>query len=338
MTADRDDHLLAGLRAVARSLDDAAPPITTPGAAPPAADRRPLLALVAAFVLVAGVGAWLLVDRGGDDDSVVTPGPTASTVPQEALPDAGFAVRTGDTSWELYGYDGRRIGSAPGPDDHDPGAPLQLTPARDRLGVLPASLPGVSDACTAVTGGDDVWVGLCGLDGTGRPRELHVVRQGRDEGVLTGPPPDPGAPTVLGFWRWAWVSPDGRWVLAQWSGECESRTAFILPSDGSTELQTVTGGVGDAWLSGPESAALGWAPDGRAVIQIPGMDCGGPQADAGVYLLDPTTGERELVRAAAVPDGQEVSTEEVALWTLERPETLEHDEVEELPAPTQFGG
>jgi hypothetical protein len=98
----------------------------------------------------------------------------------------------------------------------------------------------------------------------------------------------PGARVVKGradgYWRDAWLSPDGRTVLAQWSGECESPTAFLRGSSGG-RARPVGGGVTIA--DAPESTALGWTAAGRAIVSLPSGGCGKAFARPGVYLVTP---------------------------------------------------
>jgi hypothetical protein len=98
----------------------------------------------------------------------------------------------------------------------------------------------------------------------------------------------------LGYWAGAWLSPDGKTLLAQWSAECEIPIAFFV--DATTgEKRPVTGER--EWADAPESVALGWSPDGRARVRLLKGYCGGSKHPPGVYLIDPNTGK--LTRAAA---------------------------------------
>jgi hypothetical protein len=85
-----------------------------------------------------------------------------------------------------------------------------------------------------------------------------------------------------GHWRWARPSPDGTWVLAQWSGECEVPRAFMVGSDDGVP-EPVTGEWG--LRHGPESIGLGWAPGGKALIDLPVGYCGGSAKRPGAYLF-----------------------------------------------------
>ena len=100
------------------------------------------------------------------------------------------------------------------------------------------------------------------------------------------PPPD-----HPGFWAKAYLSPDGKTVLALWSRECESPTAFFAPRAGS--LRPVTGERD--WRKAPESVPLGWSRRGEAVVQLFEPGCGYGYENPGVYLIDPKTGAHRLV-------------------------------------------
>jgi hypothetical protein len=73
-----------------------------------------------------------------------------------------------------------------------------------------------------------------------------------------------------------------RRAVATWSGECESRSAWLVDLTGANEPQEIWPGR-SAW-------ALGWAPDGRAVVvldSVAGAACGQGDPAAGVYTLVP---------------------------------------------------
>lgn len=93
------------------------------------------------------------------------------------------------------------------------------------------------------------------------------------------PPPRPGA---TGHWSWALPSASSDVRLAQWSGECETRHAYFIGADG--DVIPLLEGAADAPT--PQSVALGWAPDGRAVIAVLGpAACGEHLPVPGVYLV-----------------------------------------------------
>ena len=87
------------------------------------------------------------------------------------------------------------------------------------------------------------------------------------------------------------MSPDGKTLLATWSTECENHYAFFIPAAGG-KPRLVTGKLD--WDSSPNSFGIGWAADGRARVGVAG-GCGGTDWTPGTYLIDPGTGESELV-------------------------------------------
>ncbi len=94
-----------------------------------------------------------------------------------------------------------------------------------------------------------------------------------------------------GHWRFAYASPDGSTLLAQWSGECEVPTAFRVPIEGGDPV-TLTG---ESLAEAPNSTALGWSPDGRAIAYLPAdPGCGSGIPVSGIYLVA-ADGTPELV-------------------------------------------
>jgi len=132
-----------------------------------------------------------------------------------------------------------------------------------------------------------------------RGHERYLVRAGRSTITRIGTeraarlrrPDDPSVPLrppegsrvdgeVVGHWRWMQRASTGPRILAQWSGECEAPVA-LLGDAGA--LRPVTG---EPSLRGaPESFALGWTPDGRAVVLLPKGACGSSAKRPGVYLF-----------------------------------------------------
>jgi hypothetical protein len=111
---------------------------------------------------------------------------------------------------------------------------------------------------------------------------------------LVDEPDKRGAPDATGFWAFALPSPDGSALLAEWSGECESQTAFLADADGS-DPRPITGQKGLA--AAPTSEVLGWTADGGALVVLgPGGPCGSGDAPAGVYRF-----ERPGVGAMMIP-------------------------------------
>ena len=86
-----------------------------------------------------------------------------------------------------------------------------------------------------------------------------------------------------GHWVNAFVSPGGERLLLTWGSECEVPTAFLAPAGGGRP-QAVTG-EGD-WRKAPESLALGWTRDGRALVHLMGGLCGTGKPRPGVYAFE----------------------------------------------------
>jgi hypothetical protein len=103
----------------------------------------------------------------------------------------------------------------------------------------------------------------------------RFVRDGKT--LAIGKPP--GA--KVGHWAKAYLSPDGRTFLAQWSAECEVPFTFVVPARGGVPL-VVTGE--ENWTTAPQSTADGWTEDGRAIVELRRGDCGLP-AKATIYLV-----------------------------------------------------
>jgi hypothetical protein len=121
-----------------------------------------------------------------------------------------------------------------------------------------------------------------------------------------GPTPTGTGAGKVGHWAWAAVSPDKKTLLAQWSAECEVPLAFLVDlADGAPAPVT---GESD-WAESPESVALGWTTDGRAIAFLPhGPACGSGVERPGIYLYRaPGSGkllleaERSLIRASTKP-------------------------------------
>ena len=110
-------------------------------------------------------------------------------------------------------------------------------------------------------------------------------------GALLVGPAERG-PRPVGSWAAAFLSLDGSRLLLQWSGECETPTAFFARAAGGT-VTTVTGQP--SLRHAPESIALGWVRDGRAVVDLPHGVCGSGTSRPGVYLVDPGSGRRTYV-------------------------------------------
>jgi hypothetical protein len=113
----------------------------------------------------------------------------------------------------------------------------------------------------------------------------------------------PGEPAA-GHWEWAAVSPDGKWLLAQWTAECEVPIAFFVPADGGDAIP-----VGHDRYGPATSKALGWTRDGRGIVELPGLSCGSTIRRPGTYVLRPHGKPQywqpvdRLTRSTAARDG-----------------------------------
>ena len=208
---------------------------------------------------------------------------TARTGPRlldiSKLPRAGLVVFNDDRDEVIFvSFDGLELARGPRggwyPSDPDRGVDVDPSGTLTDGPALDDPLPG----CEAVHGQGGVKVAVCGSSPS--PTEIRVLSDGPAR-VLSGPVDGSG------HWRYAVPSPDGQWVLGQWSGECEVPTAYLFP---------MTGGKGQP-LIGREFAttAVGWAPDGRAVVGLWPGACSADTEEPGTYLLDPANGEHRRV-------------------------------------------
>ena len=268
--------------------------------------QRPVLVgVAAAMVILVGVLAWSALD---DQDAapVVTPGPTSPTTSTTApadfdwssLPEAGVAIQPLDGPLQLYSLAGDALGTAPALVGAVNGPRLLAHP-----GQVDPEPPGAAEApagCTSAEAGGRLRVALCGGSGADAlPRRIDIVDSAGQATVLVEGLPQPGTTDpALGHWRWATPSSDGRWVLAQWSGECEAPMAFVIEV-ATGAARTVSGESGPDWVDGRASFGLGWSTDGRAIVSLPESGCGTSAAEPGVYLLDPATGQLDLIVAMA---------------------------------------
>lgn len=114
-----------------------------------------------------------------------------------------------------------------------------------------------------------------------RAKRLHIA----DDAAIELPTPPGrivyGQPS--GHWRFALLSPDGNRILAQWSGECEVPTAYIVFLQGGSPVP-ITGAATP--LHTPESLVLGWTRGDRALVTLPQGACGSGADTPGVYAFD----------------------------------------------------
>jgi hypothetical protein len=190
----------------------------------------------------------------------VTPSPSATPILLGNLPEAGVVVGSGHgvTFVDLEGTTvailrGFQVAGNPG----SPGVWLQQRRNYFLLDVDQGALVPVS---------------------AGEARVV-IYDEGKEPQLV--PPPTQGGQNgePLGHWRYAYGSPSGV-TLAQWSGECEVPTAYWIDESGTARIVTGERSVSHA----PESLALGWSPDQRAVLFLPQGACGGSGSPPGIYL------------------------------------------------------
>lgn len=300
-----------------------------PGAPLPAG-RKVVLAAAAVLLLVVGTvvavrigeGGPHRVDTAGDGSSTTAgerptmtrPGPTSTTTstsvddtapadpgyvgtPWEDLPEVGLTGFGTDGVLHLWDLDGRPLGTAA--DAGLDRVAVGNAGLRGDLEVGPGMTFAAADAdlaedppgCEGAAGGGGVRVALCGGQEQVRTQIVRVAPDGTTSLVAGLLDPERHG---IGHWAGLLVSPDGRWVLAQWSGECETPSAWFVPLDGGAPRLT----TGEADLgTNPNSWAVGWSADGRALVSLDGPDaaCGSGDPAPGTYAIDPATGDRELL-------------------------------------------
>jgi hypothetical protein len=110
-----------------------------------------------------------------------------------------------------------------------------------------------------------------------------------------------------GHWKKVFVSPDGKRLLAEWSGECEVANVFLMDIDGGHRRD-----LAEAFeLSDPNlfAQAWGWTSDGRAIVSVRGQPgCASDQPVNGVYLA----GRGRPTRLYHVEDWARVNA--IAVW------------------------
>jgi hypothetical protein len=139
----------------------------------------------------------------------------------------------------------------------------------------------VPAGCTLASRRAVNWILLCGhrSHGTPLPTSIEELVDGRRRRIA-GPaeirkvaPHDPA-----GYWVFVRVAADRRTLLAQWSGECESPSAFVIGRGG--RLDPVGGN------RRLESVAAGWSRDGRAIVHFTAGICGqGFHGGPGIYAV-----------------------------------------------------
>ena len=89
-------------------------------------------------------------------------------------------------------------------------------------------------------------------------------------------------PGRVGWWRRVLAAPGGRTLLAQWSGECEVQSTYLV---------SVVDGTSTPLFGGHSSAGLGWTVNGLARVLLTEEIWRGNTRvrRAGIYRVDPGT-------------------------------------------------
>ena len=180
------------------------------------------------------------------------------------LPARGLALET-EAGVQLQTMAGRPLVTLPGLDLATDQAAAHTLVLRDRRGRLFALRGRRLERRTLQRGcrTTDVGIVVC----------THTIRDG---GHIVA-----RAPGGIGHWVWAERSPQGDAVLAQWSAECEVPVAYRV-AHGNLRAYAL------------ESVALGWLPNGDALIHFPNGPCGGSIHVRGIYAI-PRAGKPRLI-------------------------------------------
>ncbi len=138
-------------------------------------------------------------------------------------------------------------------------------------------------SCSTVS---DSAIRLCERPAAREYTTAFYVRRGERLAAL--PITDPPR-AKAGHWVTAYLSPDHKTLLAQWSAECEVPIAFFVAARGGVPRSL---SAGDR-----ESIAHGWTSGGRAIVEFPNGPCGGGTSRPGVYLVS-LDGTRQLIAPA----------------------------------------
>jgi hypothetical protein len=250
------------------------------------------------------------------------------------LPDDGYAVgRRGQDGVEFFDLNGKRVASIPTArlEDHNSNGPPDGTVRlviRGRAFVARAGASALASAprkpverpawngsgCVVTDEADGVQYAVCDPE-NGTDSSTIVAIRGAQRTTLLGFPralyPDQEVPSIAGgHWRWALVSPDGQWVLAQYSSDCETTFAFLVPARGGPAVLPQGGAPKDV----PQSVGYGWASTGEALVRLAyESPCGSGVEVPGIYAIaDP--GNKRFLVADEPSDPGKAGTKQVALW------------------------
>ena len=150
----------------------------------------------------------------------------------------------------------------------DPVAGANCTRA-DRSGLLEARICTYPDGSSGIElqANGRTWKPLVGAP--------TIPRRWQDD-------PPPGAESSDAGWSDVFISPDHAWVLAQWGGTCLTRSAALLDVE-NPQITFIESRSSLPW--GPGTTALGWAPDGRAIVYLGAEACETAPSTSGLYLL-----------------------------------------------------
>ncbi len=146
--------------------------------------------------------------------------------------------------------------------------PTNVDPNRQSVGCSP-NATAATRVCGSQPGGDD-------------EPTITLTRDGATRRVTGAAFPRDPSGRFAGHWARTLLSPDGRTILATWSGECESPSAFLVDVE--------TGGTfsPESGTDYPREAhGLGWTKAGDAVVYFTTGICGSAVDVPGIYLLRP---------------------------------------------------
>jgi hypothetical protein len=214
--------------------------------------------------------------------------PPIGALPSEVVLDYLGASQGIDGRVDVYGLDGTRLASLPGWRPHDqagPGHEVLVAPngrlyALTRSGLRASSAPPSlsHDRCTPTNRPGER---VCGSEPGVHDVEptITLERDGRASRRITGSP----VPKVMGQWEGYWSSaelgPDGRTILATFSGECESPSVYFVDLVTGRAYQPQSGG------EIRESVGMGWSSAGEAIVSFSAGVCGTAAPTPGVYRL-----------------------------------------------------
>jgi hypothetical protein len=116
---------------------------------------------------------------------------------------------------------------------------------------------------------------LCWKPNSGQHGTFVAAEDGARTIVPVGAPFRPAGQPLIGHWREAVLSPNGRWLLLEWSAECEVPFTFVVRSAGGDPRPAF--GRARRWWDAQPSTAVGWLDDGTAIVETHSQ-CGGPQS------------------------------------------------------------